>query len=161
MLRIFDIIYFKIRKKTIVKVQRRFKKLTVSKIFEVLTKECWENNIQYSIIIKTVDLLIVNLTGRRSSCIFIFSKIDIVTYDDYRKIIRMVSNYYIKKCVYITTGSFQNRILHEYKIIPRKYKSYLELIDGLHFIKEQLGWKKNLNEILNQYKIKLLSYLPD
>ena len=143
MLRIFDIIYFKLRRKDIEKAKRRFKKLSISKIYEVLTKDCWENNIQNTIIIKTADLLIVNLTGRRNSCIFIFSKTDLVTYDDYRKIIRMVSNYYIKKCIYITLGNFQNRIFHEYKIIPRKYKSYLELIDGLHFIKEQLGWKSS------------------
>jgi hypothetical protein len=161
MLRVFDIIYFKLRKKDIEKAKKRFKKLTISKFFEILTKDCWKYNVQYSIIIKTVDLLIVNLTGRRNSYIFIFNKTELVIYEDYRRIVKMIDNYYIKKCIYISTGNFENRIFEEYKRIPRKYKRYLKLIDGFHFIKEQLGWKKNINGILNQYKLKLLGYLPD
>jgi hypothetical protein len=143
-----------VRRKEAIKAKNMLKKIKIDTIYEILTKYCWKYGMQYDILYKSVELMIIKLCGRREVVLISFSKADIVHMKEFEQFIMKINMYKGNKGIYITTGIFEESIEKSYKQFD------MELVDGFHFIKSQIGIASNAEEVFKYNKFKFYRYLP-
>lgn len=153
-----DEFYLKIRNKEIIKAKNKLKKLTINTIADNITKNCWKNNIQYDVILKNSDELLIKLEGRSKMWLLKYDKSAMVFYDEFDKFLNYMDIYKAEKGIYITIGVFEPKIL---KSCHHIFYSDVKLIDSIKFIKEQLGFRKKCEEIFKYGKLNFYAYFPD
>ena len=151
-------LYYKIRRSEIEKAKIRLKKMKVDTILQCLTKDCWKNNIQYELIIKTNEMFIIKLFGRRTNSLFKYHNTEMVYIDDFKRFVYDFELSDASKAIYITTGVFEPKIikLRHSMFFNKKVKIY----DNYAFIKNQLGFNGTVQEIFNKKKLKFFDYFP-
>lgn len=152
-------IYLIIRKKEIFKAKIKLKKVKTDLVLKVLTKICWNCGIQYEIIIKRYDVLILKLTGKKENIIFKYHKTDMVFMEDYQRFLNYIDEYSAQKGVYITTGVFENKILSDLNHFI--FNDKVKLVDCISFIRYQLGLFNDTYKAFTKDTLKFYRYLPD
>lgn len=153
-----DGLYTKIRSKEIIKAKNKLKKLTVNTITDTITKNCWKNNIQYDIILKNSEELLIKLEGRSKVWLLKYDKKAMIFYDEFDRFLNYMDIYKAENGIYITIGVFEPKIL---KSCHHIFFSDVKLIDNIKFIKEQLGYYKKCEEVFKYGKLNFYSYFPD
>lgn len=151
-------LYCKLKEEEIEKAQFILKLTKIDTILENITKVCWKNNIEYKVIIKTINSVTLVLFGYSETVVFKYHKADMVSKEELDFFMNLVDMNKGSKGIYITAGSFQ----HARKFLLRDliYKKDIILIDGINFIKGQLGLRGNAQD-LSGNKIDFFKYLPD
>lgn len=153
-----DGLYAKIRSKEIIKAKNKLKKLTVNTITDSITKNCWKNNIQYDIILKNSEELLIKLDGRGKVWLLKYDKKTMIFYDEFDRFLNYMDIYKAEKGIYITIGFFETKIL---KSCHHVFFNDVKLIDNIKFIKEQIGYCKKSDEVLKYGKLNFYSYFPN
>ena len=153
-----DTLYVKIRSKEIVKAKSKLKKLTVNTITDSITKSCWKNNIQYDIILKNSEELLIRLEGRGKVWLLKYDKKAMIFYDEFDRFLNYMDIYKAENGIYITIGVFEPKII---KSCHHIFLNDVRLIDNVKFIKEQLGYCKKCEEVFKYGKLNFYSYLPN
>jgi hypothetical protein len=143
-----------VRRKEAIKAKNMLKKIKIDTIYEILTKYCWKYGMQYDILVKNVELMIIRLCGSKEVILVSFSKAEIVYVKEFEQFTMQINMYEGNKAVYITTGIFEEGIENNYKQFD------VELVDGFHFIKSQIGITSNAEEVFKYNKFKFYRYLP-
>ncbi|AWI07015.1 hypothetical protein [Clostridium drakei] len=123
--------------------EMKLKKVSINEISDSITKSCWNYNIQYEMILKDSNTLLIDLMGKEKEILLKYHKKDIITKNDYEGFINYLESYEIKRGIYITTGFFEK---YMYNNLHKKIKK----IDIKKFIKKQ----PNID------KLNFLQYLP-
>lgn len=150
MLELFNNIYFRLRKNEIQKGKIRLKRVRTDKVLKILTKSIWKENIQYSVLIKTSEVLIIKLKGKKEEVIIKYHRCDMVFADYVQDFIAILNGNDVKKGVYITTGVFERGISNK----------RVKLEDYKHFLKYQIGILGKIDEIIKKDRLKFFKYLP-
>jgi hypothetical protein len=151
-------LYCKLKKEEIEKVQFILKLTKIDTILENITKVCWKNNIEYKVIIKTINSATLVLFGYSETVVFKYHKAEMVSKEELDFFMYLVDMNKGAKGIYITTGSFQ--YARRFLLRDLIYKKDIILIDGIDFIKGQFGLKGSAQE-LSGNKIDFFKYLPD
>ena len=151
-MRILDSLYCKIRRKEIEKAITRVEKLKTSTFLQGLTRECWKNNIQYNIIYKNSEALMISVIGRKKNVLIKYHRINKVSLKYLEEFVTNMEQYESNKGIYISTGCFE----HECKEVRN-----VALIDCHKFIKDQLGAYGKTKDVFESKKLKFYLYLPD
>lgn len=154
---IFDYLYFKLRKKQLLKAQTKLKKITIGTVFKKITNACWYNNVNYNVILKNSKVLIIILFGTKNNVLIRYHKKNIINVIDYKLFLNEIENQDIKKAIYITTGEFNEEILKYNSITYFNMKIRLE--DSKHFLKNQLGIGNNCSHMCK--KLNFYRYIPN
>lgn len=150
-------IYFKIRKDEINKGKRNLKKLKVNTVYLCITRNCWKYNIQYQVIVKNKDKVILNFKSGEKNTLLQYHKATMVFYREYCKFLNTMDINKIEKGFYITTGIFEEKVLKENK--KNLFRKKIKLEDGRHFLKEQLGYGFTINDVFKKKKLNFYKYL--
>lgn len=148
---IINSLYFTIRRREVRASQAKLKKITISGIMQNISKTCWNYGIKDEIIIKNENILIIKLTGGKKTILLKYHKTDLAGSDEFESLLTLMRSLGIDKAVYITTGSFDEKI-HKHKNI--------KLIDGLKFIRGQLGLSGRAWMRITRDKICFVQYMP-
>lgn len=159
MFKVWDIIYFKLKKRDIEEGKNNIRKIKIDNILNCITKNCWKYNIQYQVILKNNDILIIKIIGKSESILLKYHRVNMVFLFDFDSFINCIDYYNVKRAIYITTGQFHDRITRFFK--GRSNKKDILLEDSFNFIKYQLGVTGKGKEILNNEKLKFFKYFPD
>lgn len=155
---LLNTIYCKLRKEEIEKARTKFKMIKIDTILQSLTRLCWKYNIQYEVIIKTSDMLIIKMIGMQETVVFKYHKTDMVLKEDIDLFMNEIDENSACKGIYITTGKFQKIEGIQSKDITAARDCILE--DGTAFIRRHIGIK---GEARRSFKIDMLNffkYLP-
>lgn len=155
---ILNSLYMKFRKKEVSRARLKLKKIKTDDVMQCINKNCWKYGINDEIVLKNNDVLVVRLSGKNRSTIIKYHKVDMVFWDDFLKFLNEIDSYEVKHGVYITTGVFENSILknYRYKVIDKKIK----FVDGITFIRYQLGLKGKVSERIAKNKLCFMKYFP-
>lgn len=154
-----DTIYYKLNKNKVEKAILKFKKISIDKVYEIVTRNCWEYGIQYEVIFKDKNQLEIKLIGRKEIYLIKFEKALAVDIIDYDKFINLVNIVEASKGYYITTGVFQQDVENKNNRLLLLKK--IKLINGYNFIKRQIWLNdKSLNHI-SYNKLHFFKYLPN
>lgn len=153
-----DFIYYGLRKKEIEKAFVKLKGIKIDTILQRLTKLCWKHNIQYEIFIKTSDLLIIKLMGRKEMILFKYHKVNTVSRNDIDIFMNLVDRVKATKGIYITTGEFTAKRKINNNCLFSKRDIIFE--DGSKFIRRHLGLKDTATDAFKGSKLKFFKYLP-
>lgn len=159
MLNVIDEIYYRARSREIKKAEIKLKRTKTSSILQCLTKECWNSNIQYSIVIKTSDMLIVEIYGGECVELIKYQKVNKVMAIDIRKFLDLMDSRQAQKGVYISPGYFEDKCYEAVSLCSSEKK--IKLVNGFEFIKFQLGIMGTTRDIFEKKKIRFYKYLPD
>lgn len=151
-------IYCKLRRKEIERALLKLRKIEVDDIFHGLTRACWKYNIQYTIIIKKYDMLIIKLIGEKEIVVFKYHIIKLVSKDEMDIFMNELDTNRAQRGIYITTGKFEVRERFSIKNIFLK-KDVL-FLDNLDFIKSQLGLRKKAFSYFKADNFIYFKYLP-
>jgi hypothetical protein len=149
-----------LKKNEIRKAKLFLKKIRIETIFDILTKNCWKYDIQYELLIKKEDMLIIKLRGNKEYILLIFHKTDLVTIDEYTKFNILANCHRVTKAIYITTGCFHEAIQNEYKDVLSFFCN-VKLENGFRFIKGQLGLYGKAVKVFKYKKLDFFCYMPD
>lgn len=149
--------YFKLIKADESKAFSMLNKLSIDKIFQGLVKVCWKNNIQYHIILKNNEVLMVYLTGKKDSILLNFSKEKMIFEETFECFLAQTLKYNPKQSIFITVGIFENKIIKSPTLVI--YKN-IKLVDRYTFIRHQVGFTGNIYNNLNENNFKFYRYLP-
>ncbi len=139
--------YFNWKRSKLYKDKIKLKKISISEITENITKNCWNYNIQYQIILKNSDILLIKLIAKEKKLLLKYHKKDIIMLRDYEKFLNYLENYDVYRGIYITTGFFEKQTyINVNNIFHKKVKK----IDAYKFIRKQI----------NISKLNFLEYLP-
>lgn len=142
-----DRLYYKVRRKEVNSSIRRLKKIKTGTILQCISKECWKSNIQYKVIIKNYDILLLYTMGTRKSILIMYHKTNKVNSEQLQNFEDCMTYYSVDRGVYIALGSFQEK----YKL-HRKTK----LVNGIAFVRFQIGFFRKTYKQISFYK-----FLPD
>ncbi|KAJ52884.1 restriction endonuclease Mrr [Clostridium tetanomorphum] len=156
---IYNKIYFKLRKKEVERGKIILKRIDLEDVNKRISKICWNNGIEYSIILKKSDILLLSLKGSKELVVLKFTKKDMTFAEEFDSFLDFFYKYDANRGIYITTGVFEEKIRYKCNYIPM-YKK-IRLVDKYSFIKEQLGIGGKALEELKENKLKLYRYLPD
>lgn len=159
MITLLNHLYYKLKKDEIERAYTILKLTKIDTMLQSLCKVCWKNNIEYKIIIKTSSSVSILLRGYCETVLFKYHKADMVSKEEIDFFMNLVDDNKAEKGVYITTGNFDfQRQLSFRSFIA--YKKDIMLQDGVTFIKNQVGFKGN-SENLKADKIDFFKYLPN
>lgn len=156
---VIDHLFYTVKKKQVDKSKIILRKISIDKIYEILTKNCWEYGIQLEIIMKSSELIEVRLQGRRESTLFKFHKTNMIFLEDYYRFKNLMEDVEVTEGVYITTGVFEQGIFNitNYHFGSRK----IILQDNFQFIKKQIWMNPRHKNCLVLNCIDFSRYLPD
>lgn len=147
------------RKDEIDRAVFKLKKIEIEDVLQGLTKICWKYNIQYHIIIKTHNTLIIKLRGTKETVVFKYHITNLVLRNEIEHFLNDLDVNKAQRGVYITTGEFEFRERFSIKKLLSKRDIILE--DNFDFIKSQLGMSKKAYYSFNADKLKFHKYLPE
>lgn len=150
-------VYFKLIKADESKVFSMLNKLSIDKIFHDLVKVCWKNNIQYHVILKNNEVLMMYLTGRKDSVLLNFSKEKMIFEETFEYFLTQTLKYNPKRSIFITVGIFENKIIKSPTLVIHKN---IKLVDRYTFIRHQVGFTGNIYNNLKENDFKFYRYLP-
>lgn len=150
-------VYFKLIKADESKALLMLNKLSIDKIFHELVKECWKNNIQYHIIFKNNETLMMYLTGEEDSVLLNFSREKMIFEETFECFLVQSLKYNAKKSIFITIGIFDNKIIKSPALVIHKN---IKLIDRYTFIRHQVGFAGDIYSNLKENNFKFYRYLP-
>lgn len=129
------------------KLKLKLNRIKIDAITRNITQSCWNYNIQYKILLKTSDLLLIKLIGDNKRVLLKYHKKNKVELREYEKFLYDLDQFNVEKGVYITTGIFDCKI-DEYDsgIFNRK----VQRINNTKFIRRQASLDK----------LSFLEYLP-
>jgi hypothetical protein len=127
-------IYLRLKKYKFKVIRESLNEVDIDKITKGITKECWNYNIQYRIILKTSNFLIIKLTGQDKVTLLKYHKKEKVILWEYESFLQYLKKYDVNTGIYITTGTFEERI-NRCKIKVFNIKVYR--VDGYKFIRRQ------------------------
>jgi hypothetical protein len=155
---LFNHIYCSVRRKELEKAIAQVKKINVDTILQRLTKLCWKNNIQYKVLIKTREVLIMELIGSHQLVLFKYHKSELVSREEVDFFMGSIDENKAEKGVYITTGVFEgkNKIICERKSCRRD----VILEDCFSFAKAHIGIRGKAVRDFRPNKLNLFKYLP-
>jgi hypothetical protein len=144
---LLDKSYFNWKKTKLYKAKIKLKKISISEISDNITRNCWKYNIQYQIILKSSDTLLIKLIGKEKKLLLKYHKKDVVMFTDYERFLNCLENYELERGIYITTGFFKKQT---YNNINNIFHKRVKKIDADKFIRKQI----------NISKLSFLEYLP-
>lgn len=150
-------LYYRLKKEEINKAHIILERIKIDTILQNISKVCWKNNIGYKVIIKTGNSLTLELFGYSETVVLRYHKIDMVSKEELDFFLGLVDRSNADRGVYITIGSFQ--LERRFSLKSWKLKKDVLLIDGITFVKGQIGFGKAA-ESLRENKINLFKYLP-
>ncbi len=150
-------IYYWIRKKEIDKAKLKLKKVKTDVVFQAITSNCWKMGIQYDVVIKTADVVIVKFRGSRKNIILKYHRTDMVFVEEVNAFRALIEDSGAEKGIYITTGCFEGKV---YKVKSTHLFQNYKLVDGVHFLSYQLGLVGSYLECLTRKKLKFYKYMP-
>ncbi|ERI94233.1 hypothetical protein HMPREF1982_01245 [Clostridiales bacterium oral taxon 876 str. F0540] len=156
---LLDSVYYKLRREEIEKASTRFRRIKTDTILKNLSKLCWKYNIQYEIIIKTRDILVIRLTSVRETVVLKYHNCSMVSSKEIDAFMNELDEVEANRGIYITTGYFETRERQSFKNLFFKKDILLE--DGLTFIKGQLGLTKKTIDSFKISKLDFFKYLPN
>ncbi|NMM63243.1 hypothetical protein HBE96_11245 [Clostridium sp. P21] len=134
-------------KSELYRAKTKLKKVSINEVLNNITKSCWNYNIQYEIILKNSDKLIIKLIGREKKLLLKYHKKDSIMMRDYEEFLNWLEHCKIERGIYIATGFFEKKIYSdECNLFHNKVKK----IDVEKFIKKQM----------NIDRLSFLEYLP-
>ncbi|MDP4144598.1 MAG: hypothetical protein Q8936_09010 [Bacillota bacterium] len=154
---IIDLVYLKLRRKEVAKAQKKLNKITISTIFKCIAKNCWENNINYEVLFRSSNILVIKIIGTREDIIIKYHRTDMVSQNDFIGLMQYMEENFVDKGVYITTGIFDRVVFR------RKDKANLKKIkleNGIQFLKRHLGLLLKAEAIFNHKKFSFHEYIP-
>lgn len=155
---LLDWVYFKFHRNAIQTAKIRLKKISIETVLQCISKNCWRFGIQYEVLIKTSDTLVIKIRGKKQCILLRYHKADMVFYDDFCRFLNFLVAENIPKGVYITTGVFEERIL-KVKSNPL-FRKQIMLEDYRQFIIGQLLFTGQNSDRFKQKKLKFFKYLP-
>jgi hypothetical protein len=158
MLALFDTIYYNLRREEIEKASIRLKRIKIDTILQRVAKLCWKYNIQYEIILKTNEMLIIKLIGNIETVAFKYHKTDMVLRKEVDFFLSKLDEIRASKGVYITTGEFER--IEKYRVRNIFSKKDCILENKLAFIKKHLGLRGKAANELKIDRLKFYKYLP-
>ncbi|EES92283.1 hypothetical protein G8S49_12015 [Clostridium botulinum C] len=156
--RLFNKIYFKRKKGEIRRGRSKLRRMKVDVILRILQKNCNNKQINYNVIEKNWDSILVLLKGKNDKILFKYHRTGMVFHEHYEEFLNQMKIYGGNKGVYITTGVFEVG-LHKMENRTWFYKKVL-LEDYSYFLKKQLGLKGKISEIFKNKKLNFYRYLP-
>ncbi|WP_027626747.1 hypothetical protein [Clostridium lundense] len=159
MINIYDKVYFKLREKEVHKAKVIIKRLDIEEVNKRISKICWSSGIEYEIILKNSEILLLLLKGNKDKVLLKFEKKDMVFLEEFDSYLNFFYKYSANKGVYITTGVFEEKIKNRCSIISI-YKK-IKLVDKYNLIKDQLGIKGKATDEIKGGKLNLYKYLPN
>jgi hypothetical protein len=158
MRKVLNYIYCSIRREELEKAIEQFKSIRIDEILQRLSKLCWKNNIQYEVLIKTKDILIIKLIGNQQIVLFKYHKADKVSRDDIDFFMGSMEEGRASKGVYITTGVFEGKHILSHKKEEGRRDVILE--DCLSFAMGHLGIRGNALIDFKTDRLNLFKYMP-
>lgn len=149
--------YFKLIKAEENKALSMLNKLSIDKIFHSLVKVCWENNIQYHVVLKNNEALMMYLSGKEDSVFLNFSKEKMIFEEIFECFLTQALKYNAKKSIFITMGIFDNKIIKSPTLVVHRN---IKLIDRYTFIRHQIGFTGDIYNDLKENNFKFYKYLP-
>ena len=150
-------IYFELTKVDKNKVFLMLNKLNIDKILNNLVKVCWKNNIQYEVIFKNNEVLMLYLNGKSDSVLLAFSKEKMIFEETFECFLTQVLKYNAKKAIFITMGIFDTKIIKNPTLVIH---GNIKLIDKYTFVRHQLGFSGDICNDLRESNLKFYRYLP-
>ncbi|GAA0733170.1 hypothetical protein [Clostridium oceanicum] len=139
------------------KAKWTLKKVKVDEILNSIENSCWKYGIQYDILYKNSESVLLRLRRKKKIKILKYHKSQIVFEKDFKDFLNYMDKFEIDNGVYITTGVFTQEILN--KVIHFKFKN-IKLVDNLSLIKKELGLKGKSNDMFKKPESVFLAYLP-
>lgn len=128
--------YLKLKKDEVYRVKSKLKRINIEMITENITKNCWNYNIDYNIILKNSDLVIIKLSGSERTILFKYHKKEKVLLQEYKTFLEYLNQYDIERGIYITTGVFDEKVN---KYTDNIYYKKVQKVDGIKFMKKQFS----------------------
>lgn len=148
--------YTIINSKNIEKSLMKFRKISIKKVTQIISKECESENLNYEIIESNNRELIVKINSYKKSTLIIFHKALAITTYDYYKFIEILKREKIDKGIYITTGVFQQDVYNIQE--ADKFINKVKLLDGKNFIIKIRWIKKKKHNHISYDKITFKSF---
>ncbi|MCM8711865.1 hypothetical protein M2651_12745 [Clostridium sp. SYSU_GA19001] len=158
MAQLLDFLYYKLREKEIERARIQLKIIKIDTILKYLTKICWKSNIDYKIIIKTSDMLIIRFTGIKETVLFKYHKAEMVLKEEMNFFVSKLDENKAHKGVYITTGKFEQTISYSRQNLFIKRNIMFK--DGYSIIKEHMCILGENSDIIEVNKFNFIKYLP-
>ena len=147
-----DRFYYKLRKKEINNSIRGLRKIKITAILQGISKECWESNIQYEVIIESYDILLLQAAGLRKNVLLMYHKTSKVNLEQLKCFKQYMNIYRADRGVYITLGNFQG----DYKIDRN-----IKLVNGVDFVRAQIGFFRRAYQVFSKNQISFYKFLPE
>lgn len=150
--------FFKSRRKFVEKILIKFKKVSIDKIYDLITKECKEKGIVYDTLLKNKNQIILKAEYKNKSCIIKFHKTLAVSLHEYENLENLFYLYKTDRAYYITTGVFQQDVYNKnYGVLLQKH---VVLINGNGFIKKQAWIHLKDGQHIRYNILSFKKYLP-
>ncbi|MBM7871885.1 hypothetical protein JOC70_003397 [Clostridium pascui] len=150
-------VYFKLIQVDENKAISILNRISTDKIFHNLIKVCWKNNIQYRVVLKNNEILMMYLEGKEDSVFFNFSKEKMIFEETFECFLTQALKYNAKKSIFITMGIFENKIIKSPTLVIHRN---IKLIDRYTFIRHQVGLSGDIFNSLKENNFKFYRYLP-
>lgn len=152
-------LYYTVRKKEVEIAKRRLRKINIDVILKCISKSCWKYNVQYEVILKTAEILVIKIKGKKSNLILKYHICDLVFMEGYNSFMDYLFIYNRCMGIYITTGVFESKAIRASNSIFLHNKIRLE--NNITFIRKQLGLFGKANQIFKYRKLRFDRYLPN
>ncbi|OFI06245.1 hypothetical protein CLOACE_11440 [Clostridium acetireducens DSM 10703] len=153
----FNKVYKKYRKEEIIKSCIRLRKIKINYIMDNITSTCWNYGLYYEIIMKTSNVLIIRVKGKKNEKLIQYDKNRIVFMNNFNRFLNYMNTFNIKRGTYIYMGIFNMTVVK----LKDKYYREIDLVDKYEFIKEQLGLNRRAEDIIKEHKLSFIKYLPE
>lgn len=155
MISILDKLYIKLRSKEVQIGIAKLRKIEIDEIYTIINNECWSYDIQYEVICKNSEILIMKIEGIKGEILFFYHKCVRDFREKYLSLISATSDYDYYCCIYITTGIFAKTFFTE------GFEHKIKLIDSFHFVKGQIGIFGKARNVFDERKLVFLNYILD
>lgn len=154
---VVDRVYTNMRRNEIHKAKWILRKIKINMVEDIITNACWKFGIQYKIVFKTSNIILMDLKGNKTHFILEYHRCNIVEMKNFNIFINVMFQYNVDKGIYITTGTFENKIV---KLCDDANFANVRLVDNFKFIKEQLGICGRAADIFKKSRLNFYRYLP-
>lgn len=144
---ILDKAYIKLKKDEAYKAKCKLKRINIDMITENITKNCWNYNIGYNIILKNSEFVIIKLTGAEKTVLLKYHKKEKISLQEYKTFLECLDHHDVERGIYITIGIFDEKVN---KYIDTGLHKKVQKIDGIKFMKKQFSVEQ----------LSFLEYLP-
>ena len=155
MISILDRLYIKLRGNEIKTGIRELRKIEIDEIYTIVNNECWSYGIQYQVIYKNSEILIMAIEGRKGEILFLYHKCIKEGKEKYLSLVNLSSKFDYYCCVYITTGETSRTFSTE------GFDQKIKLVDSFHFVKGQIGFWGKAKDIFDKRNLFFLNYILD